>query len=163
MPKKIDILISEDLDFSEKSLRKLSGRLKQDRIKTLIYIKKGEYSYQSDIAKKLGRGEKTIRTWIQDYSKNGLSLLLEVKSGGNNTRTISDQMISAIEKKLKDPETNITSYIELKHVLEEELGEEILYDALYSHCRRQYKSKLKVARKSHHKKDQNAEAFFKKS
>ncbi|MCQ4142675.1 hypothetical protein [Chryseobacterium sp. EO14] len=65
MPKKIDILISEDLDFLEKNLRKLSGRLKQDRIKTLIYIKKGEYSYQSDIAKKLGRGEKTIRTWIQ--------------------------------------------------------------------------------------------------
>jgi len=40
MPKKIDIVISEDLDFLEKSLRKLSGRLKQDRIKTLIYIKK---------------------------------------------------------------------------------------------------------------------------
>jgi len=54
----------------------------------------------------------------------------------------------------------ITSYVELKHILEEELGEEILYDALYSHCRRKYKSKLKVAIKSHYKKDQNAEAFF---
>lgn len=71
-------------------------------------------------------------------------------------------MISTIEKKLNDPETTITSYVELKHILEEELGEEILYKALYSHCRRKYKSKLKIARKSHHKKDPSAEAFFKK-
>jgi hypothetical protein len=33
--------------------------------------------------------------------------------------------------------------------------------ALYSHCRRNYKTKLKVARKSHHNKDEKAEELFK--
>ncbi|NJS16796.1 MAG: helix-turn-helix domain-containing protein [Nostocaceae cyanobacterium CSU_2_110] len=162
MPKKITIIIEEDIDFLEKSYSKVQGSLKRDRIKTLIYVKTNQYCFQSDIAKKLGRTEKTIRGWLLDYTKNGFASLLQVKSGGNNTRTISDEMILSIEQKITDAKTTITSYVELKHLLEEELKQEIDYGALYSHCRRKFKSKLKVARKSHYKKDENAEAFFKK-
>ena len=71
-------------------------------------------------------------------------------------------MILSIDKKITDVKTTITSYVELKLLLEQELSQEIQYGALYSYCRRKYKSKLKVARKSHYKKDENAEAFFKK-
>lgn len=162
MPKKITVTIDEDIDFLEKSFSRVQGSLKRDRIKTLIYVKTSQYCFQSDIAKKLGRTEKTIRDWLDDYSKNGFASLVEVKSGGNNTRTISDEMILSIEKKITDVKTTITSYVELKHLLEEELKQEIDYGALYSHCRRKFKSKLKVARKSHYKKNENAEAFFKK-
>jgi len=45
-------------------------------------------------------------------------------------------------------------------LIEEELKEKVAHGALYSHCRWKYKSKLKVAQKSHHKK---AEELFKKS
>ncbi|MBG6062326.1 transposase [Flavobacterium sp. CG_9.1] len=162
MPKKISITIEENIDFLEKSYSKAQGSLKQDRIKTLIYIKTKQYFFQSEIAKKLGRTEKTIRDWIQSYSRDGFSGLTTVRSGGNNTKTISDAMILLIEKKVTNSSTTITSYVELKLLLEEELKEEIDYGALYSHCRRKFKSKLKVARKSHYKKDENAEAFFKK-
>ena len=162
MPKKIALSVLEDIDFLEKSFSKAQGSLKKDRIKTLIYVKTGQYFFQSDIAKKLGRTEKTIRHWLNDYIKNGFSGFLEVKSGGNNTRTISDEMILSIDKKITDVKTTITSYVELKLILEQELSQEIQYGALYSYCRRKYKSKLKVARKSHYKKDENAEAFFKK-
>lgn len=162
MPKKISIEIVESVDFLEKSYAKTKEPLKRDRIKTLLFIKKGQSFYQGDIAKKLGRTEKTVRTWLQAYCQKGFSGLLEVHSGGNNTRTISEKMLTLIDKKLNDPNTTITSYIELKNILEEELLENIEYGALYSHCRRKYKSKLKVARKSHYKKDENAGAFFKK-
>jgi transposase len=139
MPKKISIIVEESLEFLEKSYSKVQGTLKKDRIKTLIFVKCGQYNFQSDIAKKLGRSEKTIRDWLQDYSKNGLSELLKVKSGGNNTRTISEKMILAIEQKVTDINTSITSYVELKLLLEEELKEEIQYGALYSHCKRKFK------------------------
>lgn len=162
MPKKISITIQEDVGFLEKSYSKAQGSLKKDRIKALIYVKTGKFFFQSEIAKKLGRTEKTIRDWLQNYSKNGFSALIKVKSGGNNTRTISKNMICAIEKKMNDASITITSYVELKLLLEEELKEKIDYGALYSHCRRKFQSKLKVARKSHYKKDENAEAFFKK-
>jgi transposase len=162
MPKKIQIDIKEEIDFLEKSLSRTASSLKQDRIKTLLFIKKGKYVFCSDIAKKLGRTEKTIRVWIQEYSKEGISSMLEVKSGGNNTRKISDKMALSIEQKLSDSKTTITSYVELLELLREELNESVNYGALYAHCKRKHKSKLKVARKSHYKKDENAEAFFKK-
>ena len=162
MPKKINITIVEDIDFLEKSYLKAKGRLKQHRLKTLIYVKTNQFFFQSDIAKKIGRTEKTIRCWLDHYNKNGILSLLEVKSGGNNTRTISDEMIVSIENKITNTKTTITSYVELKCLLEEKFKKEIDYGALYSLCKRRFKSKLKVARKSHYKKDENAEALFKK-
>ena len=162
MPKKIAIEIQESVDFLRREHSKTKSLLKKDRIKTLLYIKAGKYHFQSDIGKKLGRTEKTIREWLQEYDKNGYSSLLEVKSGGNNTRTISEKAQIFIAEKIADPSTTITSYIELQSLLEQELGEKVIYGALYSHCRRNYKSKLKVARKSHHKKDEKAEELFKK-
>jgi transposase len=162
MPKKIQIDIKEELDFLEKSLAKTLGSLKQDRLKTLLLIKKGKHYYYSDIAKKLGRTEKTIRVWVQEYLQSGISAMLEVKSGGNNTKKISDKMASSIEQKLTDSKTTITSYVELLGLLKVELNESVNYGALYAHCRRKHKAKLKVARKSHYKKDESAEAFFKK-
>jgi hypothetical protein len=104
-----------------------------------------------------------VRQWIQEYAQSGLSSLLKVSSGGNNTRKISKKALELIANKILDAETTITSYIELQLIIEEEINEKIPYGALYSHCRRKHKSRLKVARKSHHKKDEKAEELFKKS
>jgi len=161
MPKKISITIKERVAFLNKAYLKTTSRLQQDRIKTLLYLVTEKYHYQSAIAKKLGRNEKTIRDWLKLYSTGGFSALIEVKSGGNNTRTLSDKVITLIEQKVTDSKTTITSYVELKLLLEEQTNEHIAYGALYSHCRRKFKTKLKVARKSHYKKDPDAEAFFK--
>jgi transposase len=127
----------------------------------LLYILTKKYHFQSDIAKKLGRNEKTVRDWIKLYSKQGFACLIQVKSGGNNTRTLSEKVIDLIEEKVTDSNSTITSYVELQLLIEEQTKEKIAYGALYSHCRRKFKTKLKVARKSHYKKDVNAEAFFK--
>lgn len=161
MPKKIDISIKESVDYLVKSYSKSTSRLQQDRIKTLLFVAEKKYHFQSDIAKKLGRNEKTIRQWLNQYATEGFSGLMSVKSGGNNTRTLSDKVIDLIEQKVTDANSTITSYVELQFLLEEQTNEKVAYGALYSHCRRKFKSKLKVARKSHYKKDSNAEAFFK--
>lgn len=162
MPKKISISIKESIKFLNNSYSKAKGRLQQDRIKTLLYVKSEKYAYQSSIGKKLGRTEKTIREWLKTYSEKGFSGLLKVSSGGNNKRTLSSKVICLIESKVTDPHSTITSYVELRHILEKETGEKVAYGALYSHCRRKFKTKLKVARKSHYKKDPEAEALFKK-
>jgi transposase len=161
MPKKISITINESADFLNKAYSRTTSRLQQDRIKTLLFLVEKKYHYQSNIAKKLGRTEKTIRDWLKLYVSEGFSSLITVKSGGNNTRTLSDKAITLIEEKVTDASTTITSYVELQLLIEEQLNEKIVYGALYSHCRRKFRTKLKVARKSHHKKDPNAEAFFK--
>jgi transposase len=162
MPKRIDIIISESVEFLEKTLAKTKEPLKKDRIKILLFVKTGKYLFKSDIAKKLGRHQCTIKKWLDDYSSSSMREFIKVKSGGNNTKKISERMINFIDEKLTNPKSNITSYLELKVILEEELNTTIPYTTLYSHCKRKYKSKLKVARKSHHKKDADSEAFFKK-
>lgn len=161
MPKKISIKITESVEFLNKAYSKSKSRLVQDRIKTLLYVAENKFHFQNAIAKKLGRTEKTIRDWLKIYELNGFISLIEVKSGGNNTRTLSNEVLSLIEEKVTDSNTTITSYVELQHLIEEQTQEKITYGALYSHCRRKFTTKLKVARKSHYKKDANAEAFFK--
>nr|WP_315200602.1 helix-turn-helix domain-containing protein [uncultured Flavobacterium sp.] len=123
MPKKINLEIAESVEFLQREHSKAKWLLKKDRIKTLLYIKEGKYHFQSDISKKLGRSEKTIRGWLQQYLKEGYSSLMEVKSGGNNTITISEKARIFIAEKVKDKNTTIMSYIELQLLLEEELGE----------------------------------------
>ena len=162
MPKKILLEIAESVEFLQREHFKSKSLLKKDRIKTLLYIKESKFHFQSDIGKKLGRSDKTIRGWLQRYLKDGYLSLVEVKSGGNNTKTISEKAQFFIAEKVNNKNTSITSYVELQLLIEEELGERVFYGALYSHCRRNYKTKLKVARKSHHKKDETAEELFKK-
>lgn len=101
MPKKITIAIEESVDILKKKLSVSRGKPRRDRIKTLLFIKEEEFHYQSEIGKKLGRTEKTIRNWLKEYQENGYLGLLKVKIGGNNTRTISDKAVKLISKKLK--------------------------------------------------------------
>lgn len=148
MPKKITIEIKESIDFLGKKLKQSKGKANRDRIKTLLYIKEGRFHFQTDIGKFLGRTEKTIRTWIQEYLENGYIGILEIKNGGNNTRTISDKAIKLISQKVKHPtKFSFSSFMELKKILEEELDEIIDYKALYSHCRRNHKKEFDSLRK----------------
>jgi hypothetical protein len=94
-------------------------------------VKQNKFEYQSDIGKKPGRAEKTVRGWLQNYQNLGFESLLEVKSGGNNTKTISHKAIDFIEINLHSKKTTITSYVELKLLLEQTLNEKIAYGVLY--------------------------------
>ena len=162
MPKKIELSITEDLEQLDRLYRSSVSPLRKDRLKTLYYIKRGDYQYRNLIAAKLGRRPTTVGLWIGQYRDHGLSGLLKIESGGNNTRHLSDKVIQFISDKLMDPATTITSYVELQSLIEEELCEQVNYGALYAHCRRNHRAKLKVSRKSHHKKDGQAEEVFKK-
>ena len=126
-------------------------------------MKQCKVVYQSQLAHKLGFTEKTVREWLKTYNERGLSDLITINVGGNNTRVISHNAIDFIATQLTNPQTSITSYVELQGLIEANLNENIEYGTLYAHCRRKYKSKLKVSRKSHYKKDPKAEAVFKKS
>ena len=102
-PKKIILKIAESVEFLQREHSKSKGLLKKDRIRTLLYIKEGKFHFQSNIGKKLGRSEKTIRGWLQKYLKDGYSSLVEVKSGDNNTKTISEKAQFLLLKKYAEP------------------------------------------------------------
>lgn len=163
MPKKINISVKE----SEKELRLLLTKTTTDRvrgrIKALLLLKQNKVDYQSQLATKLGFTEKTIREWLKLYKSEGLSSLLKVRVGGNRDSVLSKKALDFIETQLNNPQTTITSYVELQQLIEDTLGETINYKTLNGYCNRVYKSKLKVSRKSHYKQDNQAIEAFKKT
>ena len=163
MPKKIQISVLE----SEKELRLLLAKTTTERvrgrIKALLLLKQGKVHYQSQLATKLGFTEKTIREWLKLYRSEGLSSLITVRVGGNRDSVIPKEILVFIEEQLNNPQTTITPYVELQQLIENTFGETVNYKTLNGYCNRVFKSKLKVSRKSHYKKDDKALEAFKKT
>ena len=163
MPKKIAITIKE----SKQELRLLLSKTRTDRvrgrIKALLLLKQNKVAYQKQLAQKLGFTEKTLREWLKLYKSEGLNSLLTVRVGGNRASVISKEALEFIEKQLNNPQTTITSYVELQQLVEDTFGECINYKTLNGYCNRVFKSKLKVSRKSHYKQDAQAIEAFKKT
>ncbi len=163
MAKQIDVNIQE----SESELRALLNRqtklLQYQRAKALLLIKQGKVSYTYQLANKLKRERKTIYNWLKLYQQEGIRSYLKIKSRGARREEIPEQVKQALAVQLSNPSTTITSYVELLEWIEDNFGVLLNYKTLYSHCRTDHKSVLKVARKSHHKKDIKAEEAFKKT
>jgi transposase len=163
MAKQIDIHIKE----SESELRTLLKRQKRllqyQRLKALLFIKQGKVTYSYELAKKLKRERRTIYNWLNLYEQKGIESYLRIKSRGSRKEVITETVKQAISNKLADSTTNITSYVDLLAWLKEHSGTVLKYKTLYSHCKTHHNSVLKVARKSHHKKDEQAVETFKKN
>ncbi|MFV0247913.1 MAG: transposase [Tenacibaculum sp.] len=163
MPKKIQISVIEDEKELRLLLTKTTTERVRGRIKALLLLKQGKANYQSQLATKLGFTEKTIREWLKLYRSEGLSSLLTVRVRGNRRSTFSKEILAFIKTQLSNPQTTITSYVELQQRIENTFGGVINYKTLHGYCNRVFKSKLKVSRKSHYKKDEQVIEAFKKT
>lgn len=163
MPKKINTTVLESEAELVSLLRKTTTDRVRGRLKALLLLKQGKAQYQNQLAVKLGFTEKTIREWLKLYESEGLSSLIKVRVGGNRESVLSQQILTFIENQLTNPQTTITSYIELQRLIEETFGEFVNYKTLNGYCNRVFKSRLKVSRKSHYKQDKEAIEAFKKT
>jgi hypothetical protein len=68
-----------------------------------------------------------------------------------------------MEQKLKDPKNGLAGYVELQEWVETEFKKEVKYNTVLKYAMRHFGSKVKVARKSHVKKDEKAVSTFKKT
>jgi len=68
-----------------------------------------------------------------------------------------------IERKLKDPKNGLAGYVELQQWIEQEFNKEVKYNTVLKYAMRNFGSKVKVARKSHVKKDAASVSHFKKT
>ncbi|MEO6845245.1 MAG: hypothetical protein ABI184_08730 [Ginsengibacter sp.] len=76
---------------------------------------------------------------------------------------VSKEAHKQIEKKLKDPRNGIRGYTELLEWVNKELSAGMKYITLVKYTQRNFGSKIKVARKSHVKKDDLLVDTFKKT
>ena len=68
-----------------------------------------------------------------------------------------------IEQKLKDPKNGLAGYAELQQWIEQEFSKPVKYNTILKYAIRHFGAGVKVARKSHVKKDEKAADAFKKT
>lgn len=162
LPKQIVIKesLSELKDFQRKS-----GHLIAKRLRILIEFKKNEGKGISKraVSDKTGINHNSITKWRNIYLKNGIQAFLNHGRKGFKKSVIDTRSHKAIEKKLKDPRNGLRGYKELQQWVSENLNLEVEYNTLFKYAIRHFGTKIKVARKSHVKKNENTVTAFKKT
>ncbi len=147
-------------------LQRTNGELIANRLLMLIEIKKHEKTGISKraLSRITGINHNSIVKWRKLYNLSGIEPLLKHgRVGGFKKSVISKEEHRKIEMKLNDPKNGIRGYTELLEWVNKELSKDMKYITLVKYTERHFGSKIKVARKSHVKKDQEAVATFKKT
>ena len=165
MSKPKSLSVKEDLKELNQ-LRKNCSRTKTKRLLMLIEIIKqpGNAFSKRDLAKRLGVDPNSITAWKKLYEQGGIEAIMSDKRVGFKPSIITVEEHKAIEKKLQDPKNGIRGYVELLDWVKTEFSKKDLkYITLLKYAKRHFGSKIKVARKSHVKKDEEAVEAFKKT
>jgi transposase len=149
-----------------RSLQRKNGELINKRLKVLIEIKKHEKTgiskrQLSDIT---GVNHNSIVKWRKIYNEFGIApLLTHGRVGGYKKSVFSAEDFKKLEEKLINPENGIQGYTELLEWVKNELSKDVKYITLLKYSQRNFGTKIKVARKSHVKKDEKLVVDFKKT
>jgi transposase len=146
-------------------LRKNSSDTKSKRLLMLIELKKekGNAISKRDLAQRIGVDPNSITAWKRLYEQSGIEGIMSDGRIGFKASIISSEEHKKIEQKLKDPKNGLRGYVELLDWVKTELSKDMKYITLVKYAERHFESKIKVARKSHVKKDDQAVETFKKS
>lgn len=149
---------------SSEQLSKLVGKCTSStrpRLKMLLAIVDGITS-TNELAHKTKCNRDSIRKWKNIYQSKGLEGLLAEGRGGNRPSTLNDKQKEELEKKLSNPKGGFTSYKQATDWINKTFGVDMNYHAVNMYLKRSFGTKLKVGRKTHVNKDENATALFKK-
>ena len=161
----LKIIIKE----SQVALRKLQrqhGALIGKRIVLLIEMKKHEKEGISKraLSQMTGINHNSIVKWRNIYLQSGIGpLLTHGRTGGFKPSVFTKEEHKKIEALLHNPKNGIRGYTELLAWVGKELSKEVKYITLVKYTKRHFGSKIKVARKSHVKKDEARVDSFKKT
>jgi len=147
-----------------RNMQSKNGELIGKRIRVLIEIKKHENSGISkrELSILTGVNHNSIVKWRNMYLQGGINSILTHGRKGSKPRILNSVQHNQLKEKLMDPTNEIRGYVELLNWIKEELNVEIKYTTLVEYSKRNFGSKIKVARKSHVKKDEKAVEAFKK-
>lgn len=166
MSKPLIFTITESMS-ELKSLIKKSSLMMQPRLRMILLIKKAEDTGISKRALMEGvpASSQSIQNWRTAYKTGGIENLLSNGRKGRAGRpsVFSKEQQIAIGKKLNDPKNNLRGYKELQAWIKQEFNIDIKYNTVLVYSVRKHQSSVKVARKSHVKKDEQVTETFKKS
>lgn len=148
-----------------KKLQRKSTSIISKRLNALLVFKRYESTGISKLqaSKETGSNQNSIQTWRSLYINGGIEALMNHNNKGYKPSKINAEQQAELKKVLHNPENGFVGYIELQCWFNDTYKMDIEYNTFRSFIVRKFKSKIKVARKYHVKKDQEAVATFKKT
>jgi len=164
MRKAKEVIVKESME-ELKSMKRKSSRLIIPRLDMLIKLKKhnGRLS-RLKLAAMLKVSDKSVKTRREKYIKGGIEALIARKEKkGRVSKIFGPEERSFLEETFNNPKNGIQGYAELMKIMNDRFKKTFNYSTLRDYCIRNYGTKIKVARKSHVKKDEEKVADFKKT
>jgi transposase len=126
------------------------GRQKQ-RIQALYLLKTGQAYSCTQVGHLLGVGRRAVGKWLDRYRAEGLAGMLEIRTHTNRSRSLTPEQEEHLRRKLSEPE-GFESWGAVQSWVNKTFGLELPYTTVYGIAHDEMGARLKVARKSHTKK-----------
>lgn len=135
------------------------------RLQALLLFKQHEHQGISkrEVAMKIGVNHNSIQTWRKSYMDGGISSLISHSKKSNIVSVITAEQELIIKEQLNNPSNGFVGFTEFLQWFNESQNTNIKYKTFYAFLVRKFNAKVKVARKSHVKKDPQAVEDFKKT
>jgi len=162
---RVKTLVIKETEKEIKKHLKVSIPFIGQRLRVLLILKQNEKTGISkrEVAKLAGVDPNSVQNWRTMYIKGGIEGLMKHKKVGFKPSVFNAFEHEKMKTKLNDPQNGLQGYVELKAWLEQLTGKVYNYNTLLYYCIKNFKSSVKVARKSHVKKDEKAGETFKKT
>jgi len=154
--------VKESIPYLRTLMRKSISMISV-RINMLVQLKKGKgHISRRKLSVKLGVGSSSIQRWKKSYLEGGLEALLQHGRKGSVSKIFGSEEHKFLEELLSNPENGVQGYRELQKIISDHFGREFVYVTLVEYCKRNFETKIKVARKNHVKKNEEVMSEFKK-
>lgn len=163
MGKKAQLEIKESVSELEKELRKQGSLSREKRIRCLLFIKTGKFKTRQALAVYLGIHIRTMERWINKYKMAGISQMLYDEPKQRQSKIITEQIHNGLEERVNDAHNPFLGYWDAQIWVQQTYGVNIKYQRIREYLIKHFKTKIKTPRKSHVKKDMQAENAFLKT
>ena len=145
------------------SLRKIQTKYRiEKRIIWLLELQKGKFKTRESLAVYLDISLRTQERWVLRYISGGIDSLLTDKPKNLTSRIITPEIHQGLSKRVNSSEQPFLGYWDAVQWIRSEYNVEVQYHNLRRYLIQHFKTKMKIPRKSHYKKDDKAvDAFLK--
>ena len=163
MGRQSTLKISESISELKKLQKKQVSIKAEKRVLCLILLKENKFSTHELLAEYLGVCRQVLVAWLTQYRKLGLEGILLKTTRNTKSRIITPEIHQGLSDKVKDSMNPLLGYQDAQRWVLENFATDINYHTLRDYMKKHFNTKLKVPRKSHIKKDEQAEENFLKT
>ena len=129
----------------------------------MVAIKTKRFKTRKSLSDYLGVTVRTSERWSQKYITKGLDGLLSDEPKNLKSRIITPEIHAGLSKRVNDPHKPFLGYWDAQQWVNTTYEVDVKYQRIREYLKQHFKTKLKSPRKSHYKKDPEAEKAFLKT